>query len=123
LGRGEIADDNMPSICAERGGITDTPEGAALMCGRPPPGRQRSCSDELAAETTVLNRSCAVRRARFARLRADVIVDSGRLGLGRRRPPVTIGFIEQRPSNAAAGPAGSRSLPVYLRVVGAGDRL
>jgi hypothetical protein len=28
-------------------------------------------SDELAAETAILNRSCAVRRGRFARLRAD----------------------------------------------------
>lgn len=83
LGRGEtddvrllLAHYGVPLVLSsDAGSLVLTDEAQVLAMARQQIGGMLSAGydrgDELAAETTVLNRSCAFRRARFARLRAD----------------------------------------------------
>ena len=83
LGRGEMADVRLilahygvPLILSSDAGcLVLNDEDQVLAAARQQIDGMLSAgyarSDELAAETAILNRCCAVRRARFARMRAD----------------------------------------------------
>jgi hypothetical protein len=83
LGRGELDDVRrildhygVPLLLStDAGSAVLTDEDQVLAAARQQVDRMRSVgyhhSEELTAETTVLNRTCAIHRGRFARLRAD----------------------------------------------------
>ena len=83
LGRGDIDDVRrilthygVPLLLStDAGGMFLTDEAQVLAIAQQQIDGMRSAgydrSDELTAETTILNRSCATHRGRFARLRAD----------------------------------------------------
>lgn len=83
LGRGELDDVRrildhygVPLLLStDAGSAILTDEDQVLAAARQQVDRMRSVgyhhSEELTAETTVLNRTCAIHRGRFARLRAD----------------------------------------------------
>jgi hypothetical protein len=83
LGRGDLDDVRrildhygVPLLLStDAGSAILTDEGQVLAAARQQVDRMRSVgyhhSEELTAETTVLNRTCAIHRGRFARLRAD----------------------------------------------------
>jgi hypothetical protein len=83
LGRGDLDDVRrildhygVPLLLStDAGSAILTDEHQVLAAARQQVDRMRSVgyhhSEELTAETTVLNRTCAIHRGRFARLRAD----------------------------------------------------
>jgi uncharacterized NTF2-like protein DUF6841 len=83
LGRGDLADprrildyyDVPMLVSTDAGAFFLTDEEQVLATARRQVDGMRAegygRSDELAGETTILNRSCALHRGRFARLRAD----------------------------------------------------
>lgn len=83
LGRGDLDDVRrildhygVPLLLStDAGSAILTDEDQVLAAARQQVDRMRSVgyhhSEELTAETTVLNRTCAIHRGRFARLRAD----------------------------------------------------